>query len=267
MTPHETSAGSALLRRSGLIWYLTAAVGQLAFVWMIIAHYGRKTMTGDYAGWNDKPIIKGYIDGDVAGNLLFAVHVVLAAAMTLGGLIQLIPAIRSRVPALHRWNGRLFLGVAYVMAMGGLWMTWMRPTYLSVISGVAVSVDGLLILIFASIAWRLAVKRQIDAHRLWAMRTFMVVNGVWFLRVGIMGWVLVSQGGAGLTKDMSGPLDIVLQFSAFLIPLGVLELYVMAQRSLRPLTKRWVSAVVLFWTAFMAVGIGGAVALMWGPYM
>ena len=266
-TTNDPADGRTLLRRTGLIWYLTAAIGQLAFVWMIIAHYGAKTVSGNYPGWNDKPIIKGYVAGDVAGNILFAVHVLLAAVVTFGGLLQLIPAIRSRLPALHRWNGRLFLVIAYVMAIDGLWMTWVRRTYLSVISGIAVSVDGVLILIFASIAWRLAAKRQIDAHRRWAMRTFMVVNGVWFLRVGIMGWVLVAQARAGLTKDMSGPVDIALEFGSFLIPLIVLEFYFLAQRSSSALSKRLVSGLVLLMTAFMAVGIGGAVAFMWGPYM
>ena len=271
MTPqtstHISPAGTTLLRRSGLIWYLTAAVGQLAFVWMIIAHYGAKTVSGNYPGWNDKPIIKGYVAGDTTGNILFAVHVLLAAVITCAGLLQLVPAIRSRLPTLHRVNGRVFLILAYIMAMGGLWMTWLRPTYLSVMSGVAVSLNGLLILLCASIAWRLAVKRRIDAHRHWAMRTFMVVNGVWFLRVGLMGWVLITHGGAGLTRDMSGPVDLTLAFGSYLIPLVVLELYLRAQRSPSPLHKRLASALVLLMTAFMAIGIGGAVAFMWGPYM
>ena len=144
MTPRTPPAGSTWLRRSGLIWYLTAAVGQLAFIWMIVAHYGRKTMSGNYAGWNDKPIIKGYVEGDLIGNVMFAAHVLLAVVVTLGGLIQLIPMIRRRVPALHRWNGRLFLIIAFFMALGGLWLTWARVTYFTVPQAIPVSIDGVL---------------------------------------------------------------------------------------------------------------------------
>ena len=271
MIPPHTEApaiapGSTLLRRSGLIWYATAAIGQLAFVWMIAAHYGRKTLSGDYAGWNDKPLIKGYVAGDTAGNILFAVHVLLAAVITLGGLIQLIPLIRSRWPVLHRWNGRLFLVVAVTMALGGLWLTWVRHTYLSLISGIAVSVDGLLILVCAVVAWRLAVARNFDAHRRWAMRAFLVVNGVWFLRIGIMGWIVLSHG-LWMTRTLSGPADIVLQFGAYLVPLAGLEAYFRAQTSRSRAVKRWVSGLILAMTAFMAIGIAGAVAFMWGPYM
>lgn len=262
-----SSPAESMLRRSGVAWFLVAAVGQGAFIWMIIAHYGRKTLAGDLAGWNDKPLIKGYVSGDHLGNTMFAVHVLLAAVVTFGGLLQLIPAIRRRAPALHRWNGRLFFVIAYVMAMGGLWLTWARPTYLSLISGISVSINGALILLFATLAWRMAVSRKFVAHRRWAMRAFLVVNGVWFLRVAIMAWVLMSGGGLGMNHTLSGPADIVLQFGSYLVPLAVLEAYFYAQRSSRPVIKYRVAALVLVMTVVAAVGIAGAVAFMWGPYM
>lgn len=255
------------LRRSAGAWLLTAAVGQAAFVWMILAHYGHKTLSGDQAGWNDKPLIKGYVAGDSLGNAMFAAHVLLAAIVTLGGLLQLVPVIRARVPALHRWNGRLFFVVALAMAFGGLWLTWGRHTYLSLISGIAVSVDGVLIVLFTAVAWRLAVRRRFDAHRRWAMRAFVVVNGVWFLRVGIMAWILISGGGLGMNRTLSGPADIVLQFGAYLIPLAVLEAYFRAQHSADVWARRWAGALIWLATGITALGIGGAVTFMWGPFM
>lgn len=262
-----TPPGEALLRRSGFAWFLVAVAGQMAFVSMIVAHYGRKTLNGNFAGWNDKPIIKGYVAGDAVGNTMFAVHVLLAAIVTLGGLMQLVPAIRKRVPALHRWNGRLFFIVAYAMAIGGLWLTWVRHTYLSLISGIAVSVDGVLILLCTTVAWRLARKRDFNAHRRWAMRAFLVVNGVWFLRVGIMAWVLITGGGLGMNDNLSGPADIALQFGAYLVPLAVLEMYFYGQNSRQAVTKRLVGGLVLSMTALMGVGVFGAVVFMWAPYM
>lgn len=261
-SPDET-----LLRRAGVAWFLIAAAGQGAFIWMIVAHYGRKTLAGNLAGWNDKPIIKGYVSGDHLGNFMFAIHVLLAAVVTLGGLLQLVPAVRRRAPALHRWNGRLFFVVAYVMALGGLWLTWVRHTYLSSISAVSVSINGALILIFAAVAWRLAVARKFELHRRWAMRAFLVVNGVWFLRVAIMAWVLMSGGGLGMNHTLSGPADIVLQFGSYLIPLAVLEVYFHAQRSIRPVVKYRAASLVVAMTIVTAGGVAGAVAFMWGPYM
>ena len=259
-------SGVALLRRSALIWFLIAAAGQAAFIWMILAHFGRRTLTGDFAGWNDKPLIKGYVPGDDPGNLMFAVHVLLAAVVTLSGLMQLVPALRRRAPALHRWNGRVFLVTAVVMALGGLWLTWGRGTYLSLISAVAVSVDGVLILIFGALAWRTAVRRDFQAHRRWAMRAFLAVNGVWFLRVGLMAWA-IATGGLGMNRTLSGPADVVLQFGAYLIPLAMFEAYLRAGRSPAPSVKRLTAAGMILAAAVTALGVFGAVAFMWGPYM
>ena len=260
-----TAAGA--LRWAGIIWFLVAAIGQAAFVGFILAFYGTRTAAGNYAGWNDKPLIDGYIAGDAAGNFVFAAHVLLASVVTFAGLMQLVPAIRGAFPALHRWSGRTFMVVAAFMALSGFWLTLVRGTSLSAVSSAAILVDGMLILIFGGLAWRQAVKRRFDQHRVWAMRTFMAVSGVWFLRVGIMGWVLVNQGPVGMSDSLSGPADIVLVFGSYLIPLGLLELYFRAGRSAHAAPKVLTAALVLVAAAFTAIGVFGTIALMWGPYL
>ena len=262
-----TGAAAGALRWAGILWFLVAAIGQAAFVGFILAFYGTRTAAGNYAGWNDKPLIDGYIAGDGTGNFVFAAHVLLASVVTLAGLMQLVPAIRRTFPALHRWSGRTFLVVAGFMALSGFWLTLVRGTSLSAVSSAAILVDGLLILIFGGLAWRHAVKRRFDQHRVWAMRTFMAVSGVWFLRVGIMGWVLVNQGPVGMSDSLSGPADIVLVFGSYLIPLGLLELYFRAGRSAHAAPKLLTAALVLVAAAFTAIGVFGTIALMWGPYL
>lgn len=260
-----TAAGA--LRWAGILWFIAAATGQAAFIGFILAFYGTRTASGDYAGWNDKPLIDGYIAGDGTGNFIFAAHVLLASVVTFAGLMQLVPAIRRAFPALHRWSGRTFLVVAAFMALSGFWLTLVRGTSLSTVSSVAIVVDGLLILIFGALAWRNAVRRRFDQHRVWAMRTFMAVSGVWFLRVGIMGWVLINQGPVGMSDSLSGPADIVLVFGSYLIPLALLEVYFRAGRSARAVPK-WLVAVLVFAAAiFTAIGVFGTIAFMWGPYL
>lgn len=260
------AAAAVLLRRGAVAWFAVAAAGQGAFVWMILAHYGRKTLAGDAAGWNDKPLIKGYVPGDAAGNAMFAAHVLLAAAVTLAGLMQFVPAIRRAAPAVHRWTGRVFFAGAYAMALGGLWLTWGRQTYLSPISGAAVSADGVLILIFATVAWRLAAARRIEAHRRWAMRAFLAVSAVWFLRIGMMAWA-PATGGLGMNRTLSGPADIVLQFGAYLIPLAVHEAYLRARDNGGAGPVRAAAALMILAALITAAGSAGAVLFMWGPYM
>lgn len=266
-SPIRLSAGSTALRWAGVFWFVVAAVGQAAFIGFILAFYGVRTATGNFAGWNDKPLIDGYAKGDNLGNVVFAAHVLLASVVTLCGLMQLVPGLRRKWPRLHRWTGRTFLSLAIVMALSGVWLTVVRGTYLSVISAVAILIDGLLILIFAGLAWRHAIQRRFVQHRVWALRTFMVVSGVWFLRVGLMGWVVVNQGPVGMTKNMSGPADIVLTFGSYLIPLAVLELHGAAERGANGGLKILTAALVAAASIFMAIGVFGTIAFMWAPYL
>lgn len=263
----RVAGGTVWLDRAARLWFCTACVGQLAFIYFILAFYGARTIGGDFAAWNDKPLIDGHIPGDGVGNMMFAVHVAMAAVVTLGGLLQLVPALRRRWPGVHRWNGRFFLVFAGAAALGGLWLTWGRGTYLSAVSAVAITLDGLLILGCGLAAWRLAVARRYDRHRAWALRTFMVVNGVWFLRVAMMAWVLMNQGPRGMTATLSGPADIGLVFGSYLIPLAGLELYLFAQRSCNGLVKPVAAGVIGGLTAVMALGIFGTIAFMWGPHL
>lgn len=267
MSPPYSSHPAKALHRAGLFWFIVTVVGQAAFIGFILAFYGVRTATGNFAAWNDKPLIDGYIRGDGLGNAVFAAHVLLASVVTLGGLMQLVPALRRKWPRLHRWTGRIFLTLAIFMALSGVWLAVVRGTYLSVISAIAILINALLILVFASLAWRHAIKRRFELHQRWALRTFMVVSGVWFLRVGLMGWVVVNRGPVGMTKDMSGPADIVLTFGSYLIPLAILELHAAAERGSSGVLKGLAATVVALAAAFMAVGVFGTIVFLWTPYL
>lgn len=95
------------------------------------------------------------------------------------------------------------------------------------------------------------------------MRTFMVANGVWFFRVGLMGWILVNQGPVGMNATLSGPADIALSVGSYLLPLAGLELYTTARRSESGILKAFALAGVGALTIFMSVGRFGAIMFMW----
>jgi len=272
--PHTISAnqfcftsGDRLLYWSGRIWFTIAAIGQLAFIAFILIFYGVSTFSGDFAAWNTKPLIKGFEAGDTAGNMMFAIHVLLAAIMTLTGLMQLTPQIRSRAPTLHRMSGRVFLILACALALGGLWLTWVRGTYLSTIGAYAITGNAALILIFAVMTVRFAMQRKIAVHQRWAMRLFMVANSVWFLRIGIMSWIVLAQGPVGMNRKMSGPTDIVLAFGCYLIPLALYELYWLAKRSNSEVMKMAVASSVIVAAGITAIGVFGTTAFMWLPHI
>lgn len=254
------------LARAATFCYLSIAAGQLLFTTFILLFYYPSSLSGDFAAWNSKPLIKGFIAGDTGGNLFFAAHVLMAAVITFGGLVQLVPAIRSRWPAVHRWNGRLYLLSAVMLALGGLWLTWGRGTWMNLTGAVGISLDALLILTFALLAYRSARARRFAEHRRWALRLFAVASAVWFMRVGYMAWG-IATGGAGVGDRMDGPFDLFLAFANSLLPLAVTELYIRAGARGTPTAKSGVSALLAVSGLVILAGSAGAWMMMWSPYL
>ena len=246
-------------------WFVATVLGQLLFASFVLLYYYPPTLSGNFAAWNAKPLITGHVAGDLAGNRQFAIHVLAAATMTLLGLVQLVPAIRARWPVAHRWSGRLFMALAALLALGGLWLVWVRGSYLTINGALAISIDALLILAFGTQAWRTARRRDFAAHRRWAQRTFIAASAVWFMRVGYIAWGL-STGGAGIAKGMAGPFDYVWAYATYLLPLALLELYFRAERGTPP-ARKWMAAGLWLGTAIILSGSLGAWFAMWMPYL
>jgi hypothetical protein len=257
-------AGRAL-RASAAIWFVTALGGQWLFVYYIAAFYGSSTLSGDFESWRrNKGLIDGYVAGDAIGNLFFAAHVLIAAILTYGGTLQLIPQVRAHAVAFHRWNGRVFLLAAVVAASAGLYLEWVRRTGshgrgTGVIEALGVTLDALLILLFAGLAWRAVIAGHLAAHRHWATRLFLVVNGVWFMRVGIAAWTLLTPLGAQ-------PFFRFWSFGAYLVPLAVYEVYLRTQRAAAP-ARILVAAGVIALTLVTGIGSITAFFRMWRPLL
>jgi hypothetical protein len=246
---------------------VVTVIGQFAFLYFIVAFYVGSTLRGDFAAWNGKPLITGYVAGDTAGNLQFAIHVLGAALVTAGGAIQFIPWVRRNAPAFHRWNGRVYVTLGVVMALGGLWLVWVRGTYLTLYGATSISMVALLILWFGAMTVRNAMRRRIDLHQRWALRLFMVMSAVWFQRIGYMAWIILNAGPAGIGDNMDGPFDILWGFGIFVLPLAILELYLRVKDRGSETAKTLLAGLVLTMTAVMIVGIGGATMFMWLPYL
>jgi Predicted membrane protein (DUF2306) len=260
-----TSARKAL-NGAATIWYFATVLGQAAFVLFILLFYYPSSLSGNFAAWDKKPNIEGYLAGDTVGNIMFAFHVLVAAVMTVGGLFQLVPSIRQKWPKLHRWNGRIFMITALSLAFGGLWLVWGRGTYLNLTGGFGVSFSGLLIIGFSIMAWRSAVNNSFAEHRRWALRLFVVVSAVWYMRLGYMIWG-IGAGGIGIGDNMDGPYDYFLAFGNSLVPLAIMEGYLRVKDS-KSNSAHYLYAGGLVVCALLTLGgSAGAWMAMWGPYI
>jgi hypothetical protein len=262
--PVEAGADKTL-KRAGAAWFLVAALGQGAFAIYIAAFYWRAAMLGDFQRWNQVLGEHGVAPGQPATNLFLGLHLLLAGIVTLGGPVQLIPWIRARFAAVHRWNGRAYILTAIGASLAALYLVARRGTIAGPIMTVAISLDGVLILICSVMAWRQALARRIDSHRRWAMRTFMVVSGVWFYRVGLMAWFLVNQGPAGHTDAFDGPFDVFWAYGCYLLPLAVLELYQAVSDRGGTTAKLIAAGLVGICSLATGIGVVGAMTGMWLP--
>lgn len=260
-----TGAAQRLLLASGVIWFIPAFIGQWVFALYIVGQYIGPALMGDTSGWNDI-MPTGLVAGDLVGNIALGVHLFIAFAITAGGTLQLVPLIRKRAPTFHRWNGRVYVVIAFVSSAAGLWMVWTRFQIGGIANDIAISIDAILIMLFAALTLRFAMARRFDVHQRWALRLFMVVSAVWFMRVMYSFLGILAQGRPpGVGDNLDGPTDVAIAFGAWLIPLVVLELYLLAKRAEAAWPK--VATALLVVAAACATGIGvfGAVMGMWLP--
>ncbi len=246
-------------------WWLVAALGHWVFVLYVAAYYGPMLVQGGLQALSKAHLFNGYIPGDTVGNLAVVGHVLLAVVILGGGPLQLVPQIRARFPTFHRWLGRTYLLTAVASAVAGIYLIWTRPLFGALITNVATTIDGVLIIVFAAIALRYAIARDIRTHRRWALRLFMVTGSVWFLRVGFQTWNLFT-GGAGIDeKTFTGPFVYAWHFGQYLLPLAVLELYFRARDSANPQHRSAMAAGLSVLTVLMGIGVFMAAKKSWLP--
>jgi len=185
--------------------------------------------------------------------------------ISLSGIFQLFPTIRTHFPRFHRINGRVYLIFGLMGAIGGLYLTWVTGSRLSDLGALGVTLNGLLIPVMVYFAWYYALKRDYSRHQRFAVHAFILINGVWTFRLLLMGWFMLNQGPLGNSANLDGPADIILSFASYLLPILIAELIFKAREH---------NTLVLQVAAIVAVGIAiiitimGTVAatmMMWGP--
>ncbi|MCO1335995.1 DUF2306 domain-containing protein [Microbulbifer sp. OS29] len=248
------------------IWFYIAAIGHTIFFAYILAVFYPPIAESGLYGLKGLHLPAGFREGDTLGNLASVSHVLLAAIVIGGGPLQLVPAVRRYAPNFHRWLGRSYLLAAVISSIAGLYMTWTRHTFGNQVSQISIAMDGILILVFAFMAVRTAMARRITEHRRWALRLFLAASAVWFFRVALMGWAMLTGGWGVDWESFTGPFLYALGFGQYLLPLAMLEWYFYCQkRGATPGTQiAFVSALIPL-TMFMAIGIFAATMGLWLP--
>ena len=259
------SVSERALAYSGILWFSVAAIGQWIFVYYIAAQYIPVLAVDGLPGMDKTSVPDGYVPGDLIGDLSIVFHVLVAMVIIGGGTLQLTPSIRNRFPKFHRFTGRTYVIAAVLTSFAGLHLVWTRGVPGGLLAHYAISLDAVLIIIFAAAAVYFAVNGKFDQHRRWAMRLFMVSSAVWFFRIGLMFWFAVT-GGIGIDTDtFRGPFITFIYFGQMFVPLFLLQLYFVAQDSHSTTVKAFTSLLVVGATIATAIGIFAATMGMWLP--
>ena len=262
-SPSRAPNARRLLAQSGACWFICALAGQALFAVYVFFNFGLTALQGNAVSWNET-LFNGLIRGDRLGNALLAAHLFLAFFITLSGPLQLVPAIRNRARAFHRWNGRAYILMALVISAGAILLQAIRPAFGGLPNQVLQSFNGAVIFACALLAWQAARGRRFASHRRWATRLFLAASGVWFLRVMMIAWA-IPTGGAGLGEELDGPVGRAAMLGQTVIPLGVYQIYLWAEDSRSGLAKYAIAGLVSLLTMVMIGGILGAAMAMWLP--
>lgn len=260
-TPRHTQ----LLWLSGKYWLTVVFTGLLFFTIYITLVYIYHLLIGNAQYWAENSII-GFAPQDAWGNIIFGIHILGAAIISIGGPLQLIPLIRKRYPRFHRLNGRVYIGMAFLLSIGGLYLIWVRKASTGIIGDLSVSFNGILILMSALFTIKYAIARKIEVHNRWALRLFLSMSGVYFFRIILMFWIIINGGPIGFDPEsFTGPAITIIDMLSYVFPLGVLEIFFWAHRT----RYKPMSIVMIFFMALLTltwvIGIGATILGMWWP--
>lgn len=245
-------------------WFTVVVIGQFIFALYIFGLYGVNGLAGDFEKWNLQTP-HGYVTNNVLGNVFFGIHVILAGVITVGGPLQIMPAVRNRYPRFHRINGRIYIFAAFIISFAGLYLSWIRGSVGGLTGSVFISINAVFIMIAAFYTILNATRREFLKHRKWAIRLFLCMSGVWFFRVFLMLWLTIHQKPVGFDPEtFQGPALNMLYVCSYILPLVFVELYFIAREKEGAL-RQMILLFLFVLTLCIAVGTFSATMGMWLP--
>jgi len=259
------SIAATALKAAARFWFVVTIIGQWVFAFAVASFYGLTALRGDYHAWG-KFITHGHVVGDTAGNFAVAMHLAAAVVIMSAGALQLVPQVRSRFPAFHRWSGRTYMLAAVVLSTAGLYMTWVRGSIGDDSQRVGSTLNAILIWLCAAMALRYAIARDFRMHRRWALRLFVVVSAAWFYRASFFLALVIFKGPVGFDPTtFIGPFPTIMSFAQYLFPLAILEIYLQAQDRGGVLRRMATAGLLCVLTLVMGAGLLAVTMVVWVP--
>jgi uncharacterized membrane protein len=258
------SASAALLRWTSLALVSTVWISSTLFGLYILAFYAGALAEGNMEQWN-AVLPRLYEPETPVATAGIGVHFAAGGIILILGFIQLIGAIRTHYPALHRWLGRVYVVASLLAGVGGLLFIAVKGTVGGTVMDIGFSLYGVLMVLAAVQTFRYARAGEMETHRAWALRLFALAIGSWLYRMDYGFWALLAKG-AGHTDDFRGPFDMVMAFFFYLPNLLVVELFLRVRPNTVPAAWKIAAACVFVGaTALLLLGTYFFTKILWGP--
>ena len=205
-----------------VVWFST-----LLFGLYILAFYVASYLV-EPQKWNES-LAGLHVAGGSLANSGIGLHFLAGGIILILGCVQLLPAIRQRVPLLHRISGRVYLLACLTTSIGGLIFIAARGTIGGALMDIGFGLYGMLMFVCVLQTYRYARRQEFARHRTWALRLFALAVGSWLYRMEYGLWFMFADA-IGHQDDFRGWFDGFMAFFFFVPNLLVVELILRAQR-------------------------------------
>ena len=143
----------------------------------------------------------------------FYAHLASGPASLIFGMILVSDRFRQRLPAWHRWLGRLQAACVLLLVVpSGLWMSWYAAT--GAVAGAGLGSLAIATAAFISLGVRAAVRHNFAEHCRWMWRTFLLLCSAVVIRM-IGGLATVAQFDAVWLYPLSAWASWIVPLLAF----------------------------------------------------
>ncbi|WP_417452330.1 DUF2306 domain-containing protein [Kiloniella sp.] len=156
-------------------------------------------------------ILENYINHKT----VFLAHVTGSLTALLIGPWQFVTGLRTKIPKLHRWTGRIYMITVLIGGIGGFIIAWSSEYGPIAVAGLALL--SVVWLYVTGKGYLCARSRQFQAHSKWMLRSFALTAAAITLRLG-----LPIAPALGYEFDTG---YIALSWASWIINLGIVEIY------------------------------------------
>jgi uncharacterized membrane protein len=165
------------------------------------------------------------------------VHIIGSGLALLVGPFQFLPGFRTRYPRVHRWLGRIYLGIG--IGLGGIAALLIAPGIQGgLVGAVGITLLSIIWLWTGFMAYRAIRAGRVQEHREWMIRNFALTFGAVTLRLWL--GVLIAALSGSLETSFGGDFDLmfteayrVVMWLAWVPNLILGEVFINRQRSPR----------------------------------